>query len=243
MIVKPKVGYGGRGVVKIKDNEDLKKFFKASKGEFLIQEHIVGTPASLSILANGASSKVLSINEQLLGLEEFGQKEEFVYCGGITPLDANNETFRKCEDLANKIVADLGLKGSNGIDIVLSSEEKINIIEINPRFQSTIECVESYLKINLVEEHVKSCIENILPSRIHRPKSSYFSRGILYAKSNLEVADLSSYDFVRDVPKPGYLIQEGDPICSVMAYSDNRNQCFYETKHLAEKIYNLGRSK
>lgn len=243
LIVKPTGGFGGIGVVKMEDRKDLEKFYKGSKGELLVQEYLPGIPASLSILANGTSSKVLSLNEQLLGIEEFGLKEEFVYCGGITPLDVNNEVFRKCEELANKVAANFGLKGSNGIDIVLSSDGKISVIEVNPRFQSTIECVENYLKINLVEEHVKTCVENKLPSELPKPESSYFSRGILYAQSNLKAPDLSSYDFVRDMPKPGYLIPEGDPICSVITYSNTRNKCLYETKHLAEKIYNLGRSK
>ncbi len=189
-----------------------------------------GIHASISILADGSTSRVLSLNEQLLGVEEFGMKQEFVYCGNIVPLDTN------------KIVANFGLKGSNGIDIVLSSNnEKLTIIEANPRFQGSMECVERYLGINLIEEHVKACRKGGLPGLLHAPKSAYYCRAILFAKSDLKSPNLTSYDFVRDMPRPGHSISKGDPICSIIAYSVNRNQCLYETKLLAEKIYSLGR--
>ena len=242
LVVKPAAGYGGMGVVKIEHKENLEKIFKASEGELLVQEYVPGIPASISILADKSMSKILSLNEQLLGMEEFGMKEEFGYCGNIVPLDTNDDLFQECEEIANKIVAHFGLRGSNGIDIVLSNEDhRLKVIEVNPRFQGTMECIEKYLKINLIEEHIKACSKGRLPTLLPRPKSSYYGRAILSAKFTLRSPDLTSYDFVRDMPRLGYPISEGDAMCSIMADSADRRQCLRETKRLAKKIYSLGR--
>ena len=239
IIIKPQSGFGGLGVKKINDKKVLRKFYKMElKEPYLVQEYITGIPASISILSNGMQGKILSINEQLLGVKDFGQREEFVYCGNIIPLDIDVELKKECEEIKTKIVKRFKLNGTNGIDIIFSNlKKKTYIIEVNPRFQGTSEILENYLNINLVNAHKKACLYRELIKCDSIPKQIYYLRALLYAKNNLLTPDLSNFDFVRDIPRPGLKIKSGKLVCSVLSDSQNRKQCFKKAKRLAKIIY------
>ncbi len=244
LIIKPTVGFGGLGVKKLVDKQSIKEFFKnKSDNQYFIQEHIPGIPASISFLSNGETARILTINEQLLGMKAFGQEEKFTYCGNIVPLSVDSEFKQDCEELASKITYSYGLKGSNGIDIVIPKDTKrLYVMEVNPRFQGTLECVERYLNINLVSEHIKACSESELPKYSEPNESIYFTRVILYSRSNFIAPDLSFYDFVRDVPRSGYSVSKGEPFCSLFFSSNNRRQCLLRAKSLATIIYEKAES-
>jgi len=239
LVIKPTKGYGGIGIRMCKERKDLQDFFEnKSDGEWIIQEHEPGTPASISIIADGKKSKILSLNEQLLGIKEFGQREEFGFSGNIVPLETNGNLLQRCEELANKIVAKFGLNGSNGIDLIISDQsDEINIIEVNPRFQATLECIERYLGVNLVDIHLKACNHGELPTNINRPQSKFVGRAILYTKSNIKAPNLAQFNFTRDISNSGSEIQEGEPICSVIIDSSSREECLQKTKNYAKMIY------
>ena len=202
LVIKPTKGYGGIGIRMCKERKDLQDYLNnKSDGEWIIQEYVPGTSASISIIADGTKSEILSLNEQLLGIKEFGQREEFGFSGNIVPLEITGNLLQRCEDLTNRIVKKFGLKGSNGIDIIISDQsEEINIIEVNPRFQATLECIERYLGVNLVDLHLKACNYGKLPTNLNRPRSKFVGRAILYAKSNIKAPNVTQFDFDRDIP-------------------------------------------
>jgi len=240
IILKPLSGFGGLGVKKIVDKKELKKFFKIElKEPCLVQEYIPGIPASISLLSDGTRTQILTINEQLLGMREFGQREEFVYCGNIIPFDTSDERKKECEKIASRITEHFGLKGSNGIDIIFSNQkEEVYVIEVNPRFQGTLECSEKLLNSNLINLHEKACLNRELIKHNDPPGSIFYTRAILYAENNLIAPDLSNYDFVRDVPHPGFKINRGEPICSILSCSMDREKCLEKVEMLAENIFN-----
>jgi predicted ATP-grasp superfamily ATP-dependent carboligase len=64
---------------------------------------------------------------------------QFAYCGNITPYEGKY-TEEMC-NISEKLVTELGLMGSIGIDIIVT-EDGPEIIEINPRFQGSLDTVE-----------------------------------------------------------------------------------------------------
>ncbi|WP_455277579.1 ATP-grasp domain-containing protein [[Eubacterium] cellulosolvens] len=241
LVIKPTKGYGGIGIRMCEERKDLQDFLNDKPDdEWIIQEFIAGTPASVSIIADGSNSKILTLNEQLLKVEEFGQKEEFRFTGNIVPLEATEDLLQRCEELTNKIVSKFELKGSNGIDLIITDRsDEINIIEVNPRFQATLECIERYLGVNLVDLHLKACNQEELPTNLNKPQSKFVGRGILYSKSNIKTPNLTKFDFTRDIPNPGLEIPEGEPICSVITDSSSREKCLQEMKKSAKMIYDV----
>jgi len=143
--------------------------------------------------------------------------------------------------MAEKLTLHFGLQGSNGIDLVISKDGTPYVIEVNPRFQSTQECVERVLGINLVESHINACLYGSLPN-IKEKTSTFCTKLILYAPKRVITPDLRALREVRDVPLPRSTIEKGEPLCSVIAVGKNRDFSFRKARKLAESIYDMLRS-
>ena len=237
VLVKPAKGFAGMGVRRVDDVPEVRPAFReaqAVNGEVVVQQYVEGVHASVSVVASKRGVAVLTVNEQLLGVAEVGQRKPFGYCGNIVPLEGYETALRECTAVAEKLCSRFGLLGSNGIDIVLS-DGKPYVVEVNPRFQATLECVERLLGVNVVEAHVKACTSGELP-KVGRP-SGFCTRLILYARKRVAVPDLTRFGYVRDVPHPGVLIEAGEPVCSVVAFDEDRSSSLRTALKMAEEVY------
>lgn len=238
VILKPAESFGGANIRLVKSQEELEKVFPIifQTGEsVVIQKFVEGVHASISILAGENIVRVLSINEQLLGLHSVFQHEPFGYCGNIVPLRVEGAIFERCKALVEKIASHFSLIGSNGIDIVISKSGVPYVIEVNPRFQGTLGCVEKVLGINLVESHIRACLYDEIP-RV-RNSSKFCTRLILYAPKRVFAPDLTIFRGIWDIPLPNSIIEEGEPICSILAEGKSRTSSFRKAERLARLIY------
>lgn len=245
VLVKPLSGFGGAGIRKVKNNQELKQAFQDAprpKEESLIQEHISGIPASVSLISTTSEAVALTLNEQLLGISEVGQKEPFGYCGNVVPFSTTKAIVNKCKSVAKRIALQFSLVGSNGVDLVISEEGIPYVVEVNPRFQGTLECVERTLSMNIVEAHVGACFHRKLPTVEENP-SAYCVRLLLFAPQRSTVPDLGIFEEARDVPLSQVIIEEGEPLCSIVVDGTSRNSSLREAKNIAKLIQRLLRRK
>ncbi len=241
IVVKPIRGFGGAGIRMAHDSEEMERaFFEASSTDknVLVQKFIDGTHASVSFLVAEKDVKVLTINEQLIELRFLFQQEPFGYCGNIVPLYLTDSILKKCERITEKIALGFGLKGSNGIDLVISKEGKPHVVEVNPRFQGTLECVERALGINLVKLHINACLHGSLPT-IKEKTSTFCTRLILYAPKRVVAPDLTIFREVRDIPLPSTVIEKDEPLCSIIAAENSRLPSLQKAKRTARRIYEM----
>jgi len=241
VVVKPSKGFGGVGVREARNAQELKKAFRDASlfdKKVLIQESISGTPASASLISSTDEAIILSLNEQLLGMREIGQREPFGYCGNVVPLSVTETVKDACRSIVEKVALHFGLVGSNGIDLVISEEAVPYVIEVNPRFQGTLECVEKALRKNIVKAHVDACVQGILPTSVKKT-SIFCVRLILFSPRRSITPDLSSYGEVRDIPLPGILVEEGEPLCSVVVEGVGRHYVLRKAMGVAGLIYEL----
>jgi predicted ATP-grasp superfamily ATP-dependent carboligase len=241
LVLKPGEGFGGYGIRKIEELGQLKKMFKKVRSianKIVVQEYIEGVNASISFIAGSNIVKMLTLNEQILGLEVGLQDEPFLYCGNVVPLEFSESTINQCKQIVKKIGTNFQLRGSNGVDIVISKEGIPNVIEVNPRFQGTIECVEKILCENLVEMHMKACIDGDLPQNKRNPLG-FSTRLITYAPRRLFAPDLRSLSWVRDIPLPNSIVEKDEPLCSIFSYSESRNISWNRALERAKIVYEL----
>jgi predicted ATP-grasp superfamily ATP-dependent carboligase len=234
VVVRPTKGGGGQGIHLAKNIKEVEEIFQllSNQRNVMIQEYIRGIDASCSLLSNGTSVRVVSINEQLIGLSELGAKD-FIYCGNIVPLKATEQVYKKIKDASEKLIESLNLKGSNGIDYVIRRGEPY-LLEINPRFQGTLECVEMVTGLNIVEAHIEAC-QGILPKSIPQSKG-YAVKNILFAKYDFIMPEITMSG-VFDITKPGSVIRKGKPVCTIQIYESTRNGALLKAKRAADKIY------
>ncbi|UEC41907.1 MAG: ATP-grasp domain-containing protein [Methanothrix sp.] len=219
LMVKPRRGAGGFENRQIFTGEEL----AGVGGDLIVQEMVEGTPASVSVVADGEEAVAVSANEQLIGTYWLGGTG-FRYCGNITPLDRPryDGVIEEMMDIGEEIAEALRLVGSNGIDFILAESGPL-VLEVNPRFQGSLDSVEISTGMNLFQAHLLS-FEGVLPER---PKPRGFgARGILFADGNLGIcADLRSVTpWVADVPRPGSMAKRGDPVVSILSYGKEKSK-------------------
>jgi len=239
LLVKREAGFGGMGIRKASNPRELEGGFRSihrRSRRVLIQEYVSGTHASASLISIPGKAVTLAVSEQLLGISQLGQREPFGYCGNIVPLSAPTHVIDKCKDVAERVVSYFGLIGSNGVDLVVSQEGTPHVIEINPRFQGTVECVERVLGLNLVEAHVRACLGRTLPP-IFKETRNFCTRLVLFAKRRSAAPDLSVLKECRDIPSPGAIVEEGEPLCSIVVEDRSRNAVLKKARQTYRSIY------
>lgn len=240
VILKPMSGSGGFRIRLGGDPEEVKKHFRdvaRESGEVWVQEYIRGVDASSSIVGNGSECRVVSVNEQLVGMEQLGASKPFRYCGNIVPLKANGRVIKRIRDISSALGKKLGLIGSNGFDFVIDPNKQLYLMEVNPRFQATLECVQYVTRLNLVEEHIKAC-GGELPKNVPEPQG-FAVKMIIFAKKKGIVPDLSGIKFVFDISHLGVTVDKGDPICTVQVVAEERKRAINKAWENVLEIYRI----
>ncbi len=222
VVLKPVRGAGGRRVQLIRKAESIPAF----EEEMLVQEYIEGIPISVSTLSTPRESRALSASKQILGSSLLNQRG-FVYCGSIVPFPAAEELRSSAEELSRA----LGVVGWNGLDFVIGKEPCF--MELNPRFQGTFDCIEASYKINLVEAHIRACGGDL----IEVPEPAISScRMTLYAGHRCKVVrDLRG--IARDVPVQNCIIEEGEPITTVITTHKDSEAALELARKSVRRIY------
>jgi len=241
IVYKPLTGFGGTGIGKAdspKELQDLLRNAAKRRKSILIQEYVEGTPASASLISIKNSVMTLTINEQLLGLQRAMKVHSFGYHGNIVPLSASEDIMRRCREVSEKVVQSFHLIGSNGVDLVITKEGIPKIVEVNPRLQGTLECVERVMSLSVVEAHVLACTERSLPkpSGVVR---KFATRLILYAPNRCIVPDLRTFEETRDIPLPGVIVEKGEPMCSIITEAPTRDTSLRKARDIIGSILSL----
>lgn len=242
VVLKPTEGFGGSGISLVESEKGLEKAFnmveRTSENGVIVQEYIRGVDASVSFIASDSGVKVLSLNEQLLGVSRVFQEQPFGYCGNIVPLQVEEDTLDACTGYVEELRRRFQLRGSNGIDIVIKQEGVPVLVEVNPRFQGSLECVERFNDVNMVETHIDASLHDRLPESLNRSQT-YITRLLLYAPCRMQAPDLTETESVRNISPPGSIVEGGAPLCSVICEGDNRSQSIQNALKKALSIYNL----
>lgn len=232
MVAKP--AYGGGGTANFFCNNE-KELIRCAKQlpEFLFQEYIKGKHASVSLISSKREAISVSVNEQLIGLDSLYAPGPFVYCGNVTPF-VTKFSEQVCE-IAEEIADELGLVGSNGIDFVITDDGPF-VIEVNPRFQGTLDTVElsTGLNLNLVDASMKAVRADLLVERAMTKK--YAAKAIVFAKQEGVVMGNLDRAGIVDIPEKGRIIKPGEPIATGIGIGNSRAEAFAEAMKNVERI-------
>ncbi|MGZ5545358.1 MAG: ATP-grasp domain-containing protein [Limisphaerales bacterium] len=224
VILKPRRGVAGQGIVMVRDKQHLQRIIgqyqENGRDDFLLEEYVRGKDASASVLSTGKQAHTIAINEQLLGLKGLGPITRFRWCGNVTPL--RTKFAKEIEEIANSVTTDLGLVGTNGIDFVIGANGPV-VIEINPRFQTTLDSVDRALGFSIVDAHIRSCQGELVTP----PRPSRFACFLTYfAERDFQVTKTCDHANYMDIPRKGTFIKYAKPVISVIGCGKSRD-CAY----------------
>ncbi len=232
LMIKPRFGSGGMKNTLIRNEEELDLFSQENNPEeFIAQEFVEGIPCSASLISTGEDSEIVALNEQLIGIPWL-TRLPFAYCGNITPFQTKLDD--KMINYAKQIAREFKLLGSNGIDFILNGKD-LSVIEINPRFQGSLDTVEISTGINIFDSHVRSFAGELPePGRPMR----FAAKAIVYAKKNIVISRDMSYRLTRcmdkgkaaDIPQPGRLVRADEPITTMLGTGKTRRTALEEVR-------------
>lgn len=231
VVAKP--AYGGGGTANFFCNNENALIQCAKQlPEFLFQEYIKGKHASVSTISTKKEAISISLNEQLIGLDSLYAPGPFVYCGNVSPF-VTKFSEQVCE-IAEEIAMELGLVGSNGVDFVITDDGPF-VIEVNPRFQGTLDTVELSTGLNLVHASMKAVRADLLVERLKAKK--YAAKAIAFAKQEGVVMGNLDTSGIVDIPEKGRIIKSGEPIATGIGIGDSRAEAFAEAMKNVARIF------
>lgn len=211
-IAKPIKGGGGHKNFTVLDESML-----PSEEEYFLQELVTGKPLSVCAVSTGSEAMPVSLNEILIGKKWLGQELDYAYCGNVTPYITRFK--EQMYEIARELLPALGLVGSNGIDFIVNSEGP-KVLEINPRFQGSLDAVEIATGENHFRMHVDAIEGKLRPCKIKQ----YGYRAIFFAGRATKVTgDLMSAG-TADVPRIGNEFEKGDAIITVLGCGATRGE-------------------
>lgn len=227
-MVKPRRGAGGWRNAIVRDDVGMNAWETLYPDvPFIRQEVVEGVAASVCCVSDGTSARAIAANEQILrghGESAYG------FCGSVTPSD--HPMVPGMMALAENIAAASGCRGTIGIDFVVGDETPW-AIEVNPRFQGTVDTVERACGINLFDLHVGAC-DGRLPSSIP-PVRQCAVRTILFANNDMTIgADLSPLkEYISDIPWPGTFFEADQALVSIHGWGRTlADACALLDKHI-----------
>ncbi len=233
-VVRPRTSGGGSGIRLFHDTGSLEQYLShREKFNLVVQEYILGRDLSVSVLCTGESSKVISLQGQLIGMPSAGRNCDFVYCGNYIPIaveESVSDLVRKTSEVLTK---ELGLVGSNGIDFVVADDLSVYLLEINPRLQGTLELLERAGSISISEAHIDA-VSGHLPSNTPNWKPTV--KMVVYARRDGTVPDLQQYPNSVDRSPEGVVVQTGDPICTIVESLNDLTTTYSQVIRVADRI-------
>jgi hypothetical protein len=239
LMIKPISGSGGMLNAIVRNEAELEELkSRTNASNFIAQEFIEGIPCSASLISTGDDAVVVALNEQLTGIPWL-TRMPFAYCGNITPF--HTEFKNDMIKYAKQIALEFGLVGSNGVDFILT-EKGVVVLEINPRFQGSIDTVELSSGINIFDAHVRSFSGEL-------PEAGKFigfaGKAIIYAKDDLVVneklheglIECMHMNRVADVPEKGRIIQPDEPVATMIGIGKTRKSVMQK---LFRYAHNMG---
>lgn len=233
-MLKPRRGAGGwRNQVVQNADEEARWLELFGDHPHIAQRVVSGTATSVSCLADGSRARAVAANRQLLRGEG---NRQYGFSGSLTPLP-NHPLSARMIRLAEEIAGASGCSGSIGVDFVLG--EDAFAIEINPRFQATLDTVEMATGLNLFRLHLDAC-RGRLPECVPLP-SRFAVRRILFAERDRTIrADLASLSpLVADIPWPGTEVEEGQAIVSLYGWGATPETAFGMLEQTTDRVRRL----
>jgi predicted ATP-grasp superfamily ATP-dependent carboligase len=213
---------------------------ETSGKEFLVEELIKGTAASVSLFSIDGKSIPVSLNRQEVAIET--PEAASSYLGGSVPLDnaLQDEAFDKAKRIV-ELFPDL--RGYTGIDFVLAEGEAVPI-EVNPRLTTSYIGLRRVIDFNPAQAIINAVLERKLPSRAESCGYAFFSK---VKTANADIDTLQIIYEMKEILSPPFSLSRDEAACAMIAsYAPTLGEAklqFDEAKKRLNIITDRGYSK
>ncbi|TFF86659.1 MAG: ATP-grasp domain-containing protein [Promethearchaeota archaeon] len=245
VIVKPEDGVGAELIFHITNKSQITQLFKTENSLFddsrflILQEFVKGTDMSMSLVGRPAKKRdkpyILSVNTQNILLTN--GKVNSQYNGGMTPVLISDSLRKSLNGYLNQL--DLSsFRGYFGIDFILTPDNSVKFIEINPRLTTPYLGIRNTFDLNPLK-YIIGSREKKIRKATHDLNyvSEYYRLDLKYIgkRSSASVREELTLDLLSKIPElvtPPVLLDQSD---------SELNSCFIATR--AKNIINSQKRK
>jgi predicted ATP-grasp superfamily ATP-dependent carboligase len=241
VVFKPSNGVSCCGLSVVKNKEQVSSAVhkiqnETSNKEFLVEELINGTAASVSLFSIDGRSVPVSLNRQEVAIET--PEIASSYMGGSVPFDSllQNEAFDKAKRIVELFP---GLRGYVGIDFILTGKEVV-AIEVNPRLTTSYIGLRRVIDFNPAQAIINVVLKCELPTRVESCGYVFFSK---VKTTTPDIDALQILNEMKEIISPPFPLSGDEAACAMIAsYALTLNEAklhFDEVKKRVNKINQL----
>lgn len=247
-IVKPLKSGGGDKVHLL---EDAKAPFDPDYQ--YLQRLVHGPVYGASFIGRGKSAELIGCCRHLLSTSS---KSPFRYEGSIGPMSMTQLVTRKLSAIGNVLANKFELRGWFGMDVVVNMEQ-VWLLEINPRFTSSMELLDGRSVPSLFETHLASF--DLIPIDVLNPSTDEHSqakrpvaaKATFFNGTNRDLfidarksdalwrLNQSAKSTVCDVPCPDWTAIPGSPVCSIRTEGDNESDVLNQLAQIKKAVTSI----
>lgn len=234
-------GGGGSGVWRL---DGVAALERAVRDRAVFQRLEQGVPAAAVFIVDRQQAALAGVTRQLLGPHG---DATWQYRGSVGPLEINANCARQLEAVGTLLARRYQLRGLVGVDLLIA-EDRVIVIEINPRYTASMEIVEQFTGASLLSAHVAACtgtpIDRVSssfdlasPGRNSAEDDSHYAKTVLFARRDVTVSSrfaewalqFAGVDPERrvlaDIPPAGDIIAAGRPALTAFAAGASAADC------------------
>lgn len=207
-LIKQPNSFGGAGVSDYNSDQII-------SSPCYFQRFISGRVCSVVFVANGKEAKVFGYNE--IWTES---NTSFKFSGAMTWPDFPVNLSHDVDRFLQLLTGHLELVGLCGMDFIIDDQERIQVIEINPRPTATFELHDQ--NHELIQQHIHVCQSADFLSVRKNRLDDIFARQVYYAEKNLTIDSAIQWpQWTADLPCAGQVIKTNEPVCTIYTHGEN----------------------
>jgi methenyltetrahydromethanopterin cyclohydrolase len=203
-LAKPNTGFGGQFIIHYDSQTDLNDHY--------YQQYIEGIACSALFLADGQNVRLCLVNRQF---QYPSSDRPFLLSGLSTPFVLSARLQEQIATFITLLVRQTKLCGFNSLDFIITPDDAIFVLEINPRISASAALLD--ITTPIFEQHLSACFnQTLLPLPL--PLAQYQKHlHIIFAPRDMTSPEFIDWpSFCRDLPHPNTEIKKDQPICTAI---------------------------
>ena len=233
-LVKPLRSAGGHGIRPWRGSGDAARQGGLPVGS-IWQRRLAGQSWSVAYLLTPQGGRLIGLTRQFIGRRWCGAGP-FAYSGSVTVAKPRGRSpwAGQLQQLGDLLAGAFDLRGLVGVDLLRDRQNRLHVIEINPRPTASMELFERSSGRSLIAAHLAACglPQSSLP-RHRDPGRGSWAKVILFSDRLLSIDEAvvtgleaaaacpsDGWPRVADIPRPPSAISAGRPVCTVFAHGE-----------------------
>ncbi|NBS17253.1 MAG: ATP-grasp domain-containing protein [Gammaproteobacteria bacterium] len=177
-----------------------------------LQRRLSGPAYSALFLADGRKGRIIGFNT----LWNQGSLERpFLFVGAIHATGLSGRQRQTMRGIIQRLVQATGLVGLNSLDFMLSPENQVLVIEVNPRPSASMALYDDDFPEGLVAAHIRACRGHLSP--VGSPSKMRAFKVMMASRKMVAKVGHHWPSWCQDRPVDDTVIHPNQPLCTIRA--------------------------